>query len=118
MDCEACEACEEKTFQTRFANKNTHCGIHGHTHTHLCSCVCMLTQEMFPPALEICTVQVSGFLYPRVQFKVRVFRAPVVTGTVPVVLYTRTFVERCHKHGAASAKRAYIKAYAAQRRIV
>ena len=31
------------------------------------------------------TVLVSW--YPRVQFKVRVFRAPVVTGTVPVVLY-------------------------------
>ena len=31
------------------------------------------------------TVQVSW--YPRVQFKVRVFRPPVVTGTVPVVLY-------------------------------
>ena len=31
--------------QTRFANKNTHCGIHGHTHTHLYAhtvlvCVC------------------------------------------------------------------------------
>ena len=80
----------------------------------------MLTQEMFSPAVEICTVQVSGSWYPHVQFKVRVFRAPVVTGTVPVVLYnyTRTFVERCHKHGAASAKRAYIKAYAAQRRNV
>ena len=45
-----------------------------------------------------CTVQV--FWYPRVQFKVRVFSAPVVTGTVPVVLYI--LVERRHKHGAAS----------------
>ena len=38
--------------------------------------------------------------YPRVQFKVRVFHALVVTGTVPVVL--RIFVERRHRLGATS----------------
>ena len=26
--------------QTRFANKNTHCGIHGHTHSTVLVCVC------------------------------------------------------------------------------
>ena len=62
------------------------------------------------------TVQVSW--YPRVQFKVRVSRAPVVTGTVPVVLYilVRSWkdVISMVRAASASAKRAYIKVYAAQ----
>ena len=55
------------------------------------------------------TVQVSW--YPRVQFKVRV---PVVTGTVPVVLYilVRSWkdVISMVRAASASAKHAYIKA--------
>ena len=39
-----------------------HTVVYMATLTHTCSCVCMLTQEMFPPAVERCTVQVSGFL--------------------------------------------------------
>ena len=53
-----------------------------------------------------------------IQFKVRVSRAPVVTGTVPVVLYilVRSWkdVISMVRAASASAKHAYIKVVAAQ----
>ena len=63
-----------------------HTVVYMATLTHLFLCVYAHTGDV-PSSSEdaLCRFQVSW--YPRVQFKVRVFRAPVVTGTVPVVLY-------------------------------
>ena len=95
----------------------------GHTHTHTCMhtlFLCVYAHTGDVPLQQwryaLCRFQVSW--YPRVQFKVRVFRAFSDWDCPCCPIYTRTFVGRCHKHGAASAKRAYIKAYAAQRRNV